>query len=100
MRLSCLFAAVSATPYVTARSLRHAPLTRSFTVHRLFPDRLSAVSRLHAYAGRTFASLAVRNYRFFFVGQAVSLSGTWMHHVFLQYHNLILQGQTCNEQNH
>ena len=27
---------------------------------------------------RTFASLAVRNYRLFFIGQAVSLSGTWM----------------------
>jgi len=26
----------------------------------------------------TFASLSVRNYRLFFVGQAISLSGTWM----------------------
>jgi MFS family permease len=27
---------------------------------------------------RTFASLAVRNYRLYFIGQAISLSGTWM----------------------
>lgn len=31
-----------------------------------------------AYLRRTFASLAVRNYRLFFIGQAISLSGTWM----------------------
>lgn len=30
---------------------------------------------------RTFASLSVRNYRLFFLGQAVSLSGTWMQSV-------------------
>src|SRR3954463_8845602 len=26
----------------------------------------------------TFASLSVRNYRLFFIGQGISLSGTWM----------------------
>lgn len=31
-----------------------------------------------SYVRRTFASLAVRNYRLFFIGQAISLSGTWM----------------------
>jgi MFS family permease len=31
-----------------------------------------------AFVRRTFASLAVRNYRLFFIGQAISLSGTWM----------------------
>jgi MFS family permease len=31
-----------------------------------------------AYLQRTFASLAVRNYRLFFIGQAISMSGTWM----------------------
>jgi MFS family permease len=32
----------------------------------------------HSYTRRTFASLDVRNYRLFFFGQAISLSGTWM----------------------
>ena len=27
---------------------------------------------------RTFASLKIRNYRLYFIGQAVSLVGTWM----------------------
>src|SRR5690348_4379523 len=30
---------------------------------------------------KTFSSLKVRNYRLYFVGQAVSLSGTWMQQV-------------------
>lgn len=30
------------------------------------------------FLGRTFSSLSVRNYRLFFIGQAISLSGTWM----------------------
>lgn len=33
---------------------------------------------LGAFGRRTFAALAIRNYRLFFFGQAVSLSGTWM----------------------
>ncbi len=39
--------------------------------------------------GRTFASLAVPNYRKFFAGQAVSLTGTWMQSVALAW--LVLQ---------
>jgi len=39
------------------------------------------MSRLQEFTTRTFASLAVRNYRLFFIGQAVSLSGTWMQSV-------------------
>ncbi len=27
---------------------------------------------------KTFSSLSIRNYRFYFIGQAISLSGTWM----------------------
>ena len=36
------------------------------------------VRRLTAATGRTFRSLRVRNYRIWFVGQTISLSGTWM----------------------
>ncbi len=31
-----------------------------------------------AYRARTFKSLAVRNYRLYFIGQGISISGTWM----------------------
>lgn len=31
-----------------------------------------------AYRKRTFASLSVRNYRLYFIGQGISISGTWM----------------------
>jgi MFS family permease len=31
-----------------------------------------------AYSQRTFASLSIRNYRLFAIGQGISLSGTWM----------------------
>src|SRR2546421_12392810 len=34
-----------------------------------------------ALAGRTFRSLRVRNYRLYFFGQIVSLTGTWMQSV-------------------
>ena len=34
-----------------------------------------------ALAGRTFRSLRVRNYRLYFLGQVVSLTGTWMQSV-------------------
>jgi MFS family permease len=37
-------------------------------------DRMMPAERL----GRTFSSLAVPNYRLYFIGQAISLSGTWM----------------------
>ncbi|MGI8482893.1 MAG: MFS transporter [Thermomicrobiales bacterium] len=36
---------------------------------------------LRAFHHRTFASLSVRNYRLFFIGQGISLSGTWMQSV-------------------
>ncbi|HLQ21887.1 MAG TPA: MFS transporter, partial [Gemmatimonadales bacterium] len=39
------------------------------------------MNRVRATAGRTFRSLAVRNYRLYFFGQSVSLSGTWMQSV-------------------
>jgi len=41
------------------------------------------------WRSRTFAALANRNYRTFFIGQAVSLTGTWMQSVALAW--LILQ---------
>ncbi|TSC86118.1 MAG: major facilitator transporter [Parcubacteria group bacterium Gr01-1014_8] len=34
--------------------------------------------QIGVFFGRIFASLAIRNYRLYFIGQAVSLSGTWM----------------------
>jgi MFS family permease len=34
-----------------------------------------------AYRSRTFKSLAVRNYRLYFIGQGISISGTWMQSV-------------------
>lgn len=33
---------------------------------------------LQSFRQRTFASLAIRNYRLYFIGQAISQSGTWM----------------------
>ena len=42
--------------------------------------------------GSTFASLAVPNYRRFFVGQAVSLAGTWMQSVAMAWLVLELTG--------
>src|SRR6188472_3152893 len=37
--------------------------------------------RPHSFVERTFASLSVRNYRLYFFGQAISMSGTWMQSV-------------------
>src|SRR5439155_1588441 len=39
------------------------------------------LSRFQVAAGRTFHSLRVRNYRLYFFGQTVSLTGTWMQSV-------------------
>ncbi|HET7093529.1 MAG TPA: MFS transporter, partial [Thermomicrobiales bacterium] len=39
---------------------------------------MQQVRELH---GRTFAALGVRNYRLYFIGQGISLSGTWMQSV-------------------
>lgn len=47
------------------------------------PTRTSSTGRdaaisLRQHAHRTFSSLKVRNYRLYFVGQTISLCGTWM----------------------
>jgi MFS family permease len=42
-----------------------------------------------AYSSKTFAALSVRNFRLFFVGQLISVSGTWMQSVALGW--LVLQ---------
>lgn len=34
--------------------------------------------RLKLFGKKTFSSLSIRNYRLYFIGQAISLSGTWM----------------------
>jgi MFS family permease len=39
------------------------------------------MNRLRLAASRTFKSLGVRNYRLYFLGQIVSMSGTWMQSV-------------------
>lgn len=39
------------------------------------------MTRVWAVSRRTFASLSIRNYRLFFWGQLVSMSGTWMQSV-------------------
>lgn len=36
---------------------------------------------MRRYLGRTFASLLVRNYRLFFIGQSISLSGIWVQRI-------------------
>src|SRR5579864_1842635 len=36
------------------------------------------LERSHTAVARTFSSLRVRNYRYYFAGQSVSLIGTWM----------------------
>jgi MFS family permease len=38
-------------------------------------------SAVAAYRERTFKSLSVRNYRLYFIGQGISISGTWMQSV-------------------
>jgi MFS family permease len=43
------------------------------------------VSRLRTAGRRTFAALAVRNYRLYFTGQIISVSGTWMQMVAQAY---------------
>ena len=39
------------------------------------------MSAVAAYRERTFKSLTVRNYRLYFIGQGISISGTWMQSV-------------------
>jgi MFS family permease len=39
------------------------------------------VSAARRFSSKTFAALSVRNYRLFFIGQLISVSGTWMQSV-------------------
>ncbi|MGH2615915.1 MAG: MFS transporter [Thermomicrobiales bacterium] len=45
------------------------------------PWHARARARVRATGGRTFSALGVPNYRLWFVGQGISLSGTWMQSV-------------------
>jgi len=36
------------------------------------------MSAARRFSSRTFAALSVRNFRLYFIGQAISLCGTWM----------------------
>ncbi len=47
------------------------------------------MERIKTFGHTTFSSLKIRNYRWYFIGQAVSLSGTWMQTVALGW--LVLQ---------
>ncbi len=40
--------------------------------------RLPSMEIARAFRRRTFSSLSIRNYRLYFIGQGISLSGTWM----------------------
>ena len=60
--------------------LRHADRGRAVT---------AALLRLNR---RTFASLKHRNYRLFFVGQVVSVTGTWMQNIAMAWLVLELTG--------
>ena len=42
------------------------------------PQRSGTVEAVRTWMRATFSSLRLRNYRLFFIGQAISLSGTWM----------------------
>jgi MFS family permease len=50
------------------------------------------VTRLRLAAGKTFRALEVRNYRLYFFGQVVSVSGTWMQSVALGWLVLRMTG--------
>jgi MFS family permease len=43
------------------------------------------MAKLHSFASSTFKSLQIRNYRYYFFGQGVSLCGTWMQTVALSW---------------
>ncbi|MBV9524553.1 MAG: MFS transporter, partial [Candidatus Dormibacteraeota bacterium] len=42
---------------------------------------MSPRARVSVLSARTFRSLHRRNYRLYFIGQVVSLTGTWMQNV-------------------
>lgn len=50
------------------------------------------MTRLRLAAGQTFRALQVRNYRLYFTGQVISVSGTWMQMVALAWLVLRLTG--------
>lgn len=50
------------------------------------------LARILTFGRNTFASLGERNYRLYFIGQAISLSGTWMQTVALGWLALTLTG--------
>jgi len=54
------------------------------------------MSALPAVAGRTFRSLRIYNYRLFFAGQVVSMSGTWMQSVAQAWLVLQLTGSSID----
>ena len=47
-------------------------------LERILDDRVIRSTDLRAVGARTFRSLRIRNYRLFFIGQLVSVTGTWM----------------------
>ncbi len=50
------------------------------------------MDRIRRFGRVTFSSLAIRNYRLYSIGQAVSLSGTWMQTVALGWLVLVVTG--------
>lgn len=50
------------------------------------------MGRIQALARETFASLAIRNYRLYFIGQGISLCGNWMQTVGISWLVLVLTG--------
>jgi len=49
-----------------------------------------------AYSSKTFAALGVRNFRLYFVGQLISVSGTWMQSVALGWLVLQISGSSLD----
>jgi len=50
------------------------------------------VDFFRAFGRSTFSSLAIRNYRLYFIGQSISLTGTWMQTVALGWLVLVMTG--------
>ncbi len=50
---------------------------------------LKGMERIRAFGHSTFSSLKIRNYRLFFIGQGISLCGSWMQTIALSW--LVLQ---------
>ena len=63
-----------------------APATAAVALH----DRLRSMPRLH-----TFRALRHRNYRLFFIGQGLSLVGTWLQQVAMGWLTYRLTGSAC-----